>query len=152
MSAYPKFLQDTLEIMLQHSDSYFINILADCQEAYAYLDMTVIQPKDIFVSVPIKFMNMKPNIYTLTGNHIPNSYSSPNINKNKENISDKEKENIIRLVNPSNLPIKFKWEESFKLDIERISFSPNNGIVPPRSSRDIKISSTYFKSKKIFLK
>lgn len=97
--------------MIENSESYFINIHADCQEALAYLDTTIIQPSNIYVSVPIKF-----------------------------------KDNIINLINPSNLPIKFRWEEVFKNEEIKVSFSPNVGIIPPKSKKEIRFSATYFSS------
>jgi hypothetical protein len=115
MCPYPKLLEDTLEIMIENSESYFVNIHADCQEASAYLDTTIIQPSNIYVSVPIRY-----------------------------------RDNIINLVNPSNLPIKFRWEEVFKNDEIKVSFSPNVGILPPRSKKEIRFSATYFSSNLIF--
>lgn len=97
--------------MIESSESYFINIHADCQEALAYLDTTIIQPSNIYVSVPIKF-----------------------------------KDNIINLINPSNLPIKFRWEEVFKNEEIKVSFSPNVGIIPANSKKEIRYSATYFSS------
>ncbi len=112
MTPYPKHLQDNLEIMIENSKSFYVNLEANCQEAIAYLDTTVIQPNDIYVSVPIRF-----------------------------------KDNIIKIVNPSNLPVNFRWEEIFKNEEIKVSFSPNNGVVEPRSVRDIRFSATYYSSK-----
>ncbi len=120
MSNYPKIIDDTLEIMVQHSDSYILSLKADCQQAFGFLDMTEITIKDIFLSVPIKFINPKIN-----------------------------EENVVRITNPSNLPITFKWEETMRVDNEKVSFSPSNGIIPPKSSKDIKITATFFSIKDI---
>lgn len=85
--------------MVMHSDSVFVNYHADCQEAYAYLNKTLILPKDIYVSVPITFEN-----------------------------------NSLQIVNPSNLPISFEWENLNIEDEKYIEFSPTKGTVPPKSS------------------
>ena len=53
MSPYPKSFRDILEIMIEHSDSYYININADCEEAFGYLDTTLITSKEIFLTVPL---------------------------------------------------------------------------------------------------
>ncbi len=112
MSHYPKFLEDTVEIMIENSESYFVNLKADCQEAFAYFDTTVLKPQHIYVSVPLKF-----------------------------------NDNYFNLVNPSNLPINFNFEEIDKPDEVEIHFSPKNGTVPPRSSKMIKFNAVYYQSK-----
>jgi len=59
MSPYPITFRDTLEIMIEHSDSYYININAGCEEAFGYLDTTIIKPDQIFVTVPVTFNSNK---------------------------------------------------------------------------------------------
>lgn len=38
--------------MVENSDSLYLNISADCQEAFAYIQNPLIEPEEIYVSVP----------------------------------------------------------------------------------------------------
>jgi hypothetical protein len=111
MSPYPKYINDTIEIMIKNSESYFVNLHADCQEAFAYIDTTSILPTNIYVSVQINY-----------------------------------KENYFQLINPSNLPINFSFDEIDIPDKVEIHLSPNNGKIPPRTAKMIKFNATYYQS------
>lgn len=101
--------------MVQSSESLFINVYADCQEAFAYIDKTLINPANLFVGVPINFEN-----------------------------------NLVRIVNPSNLPINFEWQTINNPDEKIIEFYPRRGIVRPRSYVEISYRMTYFSSNFFF--
>lgn len=111
VSAYPKYINEQIEVMVQNSDSLFINIHADCQEAFAYIDKILINPANIFVGVPINYEN-----------------------------------NLIRIVNPSNLPINFEWETLNDPDEKIIEFYPRRGTVRPRSYVEVSYRMTYYMS------
>ncbi len=98
--------------MVQHSESLFISIHADCQEAFAYIDKVLINPVNIFVTVPISFEN-----------------------------------NLIRIVNPSNLPVNFEWENIHSPDEKIIQFYPRKGLIKPRSYVEISYKMIYYMSK-----
>lgn len=97
--------------MVMHSDSVFVNYHADCQEAYAYLNKTLIAPKNIYVSVPITFEN-----------------------------------NSLRVINPSNLPVSFEWENANIEDEKYIEFSPLKGTIQPRSYVDVSYRMIFYSS------
>jgi len=109
-------VNEQVEVMIQYSESLFINIHADCQEAFAYIDKTLINPVNFFVGVPISFEN-----------------------------------NIIRIVNPSNLPIDFEWLTVNNPDEKIIEFYPRRGIVRPRSYVEVSYRMTFFLSNYKFL-
>jgi hypothetical protein len=54
--------------------------------------------------------------------------------------------NIVELVNPSNLPVHFEWDNVHIADELIAEFSPSNGIVNPKSSLRIKYKVIYYKS------
>jgi len=56
--------------------------------------------------------------------------------------------NIITLVNPSNIPINFSWRNVFVNEDIIAEFSPSMGVVPPKSSMDITYKVLFYKSKK----
>ena len=94
-----------------HSESVFINYHADCQEAFAYLNKTLIFPKSIYVSVPITYEN-----------------------------------NSFKIINPSNLPINFEWENVNIEDEKFIEFSPVKGTIQPKSYVDISYKMIFYSS------
>ena len=57
-------------------------------------------------------------------------------------------DNAIRIINPSNLPINFEWENIFIPDEKIIEFSPITGTIPPRSFIEIHYKMTFNLSKK----
>jgi len=101
--------------MVMHSESIFVNYHADCQEAFAYLDKTLIIPKTIYVSVPLTFEN-----------------------------------NCFKLINPSNLPINFEWQNVNIEDEKFVEFSPLSGTIQPKSSVDISYRMIFYSSKFIY--
>ena len=52
--------------------------------------------------------------------------------------------NTITIINPSNLPVHFKWDNVFELDKLSAEFEPNTGEIPPHSKVDIKFKIIYF--------
>ena len=52
--------------------------------------------------------------------------------------------NIITIINPSNLPIHFKWDNVFEADKLSAEFEPNTGEIPPHSKIDINFKIIYF--------
>jgi len=52
--------------------------------------------------------------------------------------------NIITIINPSNLPIHFKWDNVFEADKLSAEFEPNTGVVPPHGKIDINFKIVYF--------
>lgn len=52
--------------------------------------------------------------------------------------------NTIRIINPSNLPINFKWDNIFEADRLIAEFEPNKGTIPPHSTQDITFKIIYF--------
>ena len=52
--------------------------------------------------------------------------------------------NIITIINPSNLPIHFKWDNVFEADKLTAEFEPNTGEIPPHSKIDINFKIVYF--------
>jgi len=97
--------------MIENSESTYLNVYADVQEAVAYLSTTEITPKNIYVSVPVVYNN-----------------------------------NLITLVNPSNIPINFSWRNIMVNDDITAEFIPSTGTVPPKSSLDISYKVLFFKS------
>ena len=52
--------------------------------------------------------------------------------------------NTITIINPSNLPIHFKWDNVFEVDKLSAEFEPNMGEVPPHGKIDINFKIVYF--------
>ena len=52
--------------------------------------------------------------------------------------------NIITIINPSNLPIHFKWDNVFEVDKLSAEFEPNTGEIPPHGKVDINFKIIYF--------
>lgn len=52
----------------------------------------------------------------------------------------------IKIINPSNLPINFKWEEINIADKIKASFYPSKGLIQPRSEKEIKFNIIYNES------
>ena len=52
--------------------------------------------------------------------------------------------NKITIINPSNLPIHFKWDNVFETDKLTAEFEPNTGVVPPHGKVDINFKIVYF--------
>ena len=52
--------------------------------------------------------------------------------------------NTITILNPSNLPIHFKWDNVFEVDRLTAEFEPNTGEIPPHEKIDIKFKIVYF--------
>ena len=52
--------------------------------------------------------------------------------------------NKITIINPSNLPIHFKWDNVFENDKLTAEFEPNTGVVPPHGKIDINFKIVYF--------
>ena len=52
--------------------------------------------------------------------------------------------NTITIINPSNLPVHFKWDNVFEVDKLSAEFEPNTGEIPPHSKVDIKFKIIYF--------
>lgn len=59
--------------------------------------------------------------------------------------------NTIKIINPSNLPINFEWENVKIQEEKYIEFYPQSGIVNPNSSIEIYFKMLYYSSKKYFL-
>jgi len=52
--------------------------------------------------------------------------------------------NIITIINPSNLPIHFKWDNVFEVDKLSAEFEPNTGEIPPHGKVEINFKIIYF--------
>ena len=52
--------------------------------------------------------------------------------------------NIITIINPSNLPVHFKWDNVFEVDKLSAEFEPNTGEIPPHGKVDINFKIVYF--------
>ena len=52
--------------------------------------------------------------------------------------------NTITIINPSNLPVHFKWDNVFEVDKLSAEFEPNTGEIPPHGKVDIKFKIIYF--------
>ena len=52
--------------------------------------------------------------------------------------------NIITIINPSNLPIHFKWDNIYETDKLLAEFEPNKGEVPPHGKIEINFKIIYF--------
>ena len=52
--------------------------------------------------------------------------------------------NKITIINPSNLPIHFKWDNVFENDKLTAEFEPNTGVVQPHGKIDINFKIVYF--------
>ena len=52
--------------------------------------------------------------------------------------------NVITIINPSNLTIHFKWDNVFEVDKLSAEFEPNTGEVPPHGKIDINFKIIYF--------
>ena len=52
--------------------------------------------------------------------------------------------NTITIINPSNLPIHFKWDNVFEADKLSAEFEPNTGEIPPHGKIDINFKIVYF--------
>ena len=60
-------------------------------------------------------------------------------------------QNILRIINPSNLPINFEWE-NIKIPEEKlVEFNPISGIIEPNSSVEISFRMIYYSSKYNFI-
>jgi hypothetical protein len=55
-------------------------------------------------------------------------------------------QNKIKIINPSNLPIHFEWENVKIPEEKLIEFSPKKGKVLPNSSLDIYFTMIYYSS------
>ena len=112
ISPYPINLgkYNTIEILSKYScDNSFINFTGRCEEAIAYIEDTIIKPKQIFLTMPII-----------------------------------HKKNKVTIINPSNLPVHFKWDNVFEAEKLTAEFEPNEGIINPHSKIDIKYKIVYF--------
>jgi hypothetical protein len=56
----------------------------------------------------------------------------------------KHGDNGFNLVNPSNLPISFKWNNRIETEVVKTKFTPEQGIIPPRSYTRITYQATYY--------
>ena len=110
-SPYPIQIEknSTIEVMVEDSSSNYINYTVQCEEAFAYIENTMIIPKEIFLTMPIVANN-----------------------------------NTITIVNPSNLPVSFKWDNLFEADKITAEFEPNSGTIMPHSKQEIKFKIIYF--------
>ena len=52
--------------------------------------------------------------------------------------------NTITIINPSNLPIHFKWDNVFEADKLSAEFEPNMGEIPPHGKAEINFKIVYF--------
>ena len=113
LSPYPIRISDennTIEILIKNGPTNaYINFKAQCEEAEAYITETFIQPKEIFLTMPIQHNN-----------------------------------NIITIINPSNLPIHFKWDNVFEVDKLSAEFEPNTGVIAPHGKVDVNFKIVYF--------
>ena len=112
ISAYPIHLgkYNTIEIISKYStENNFINFKVQCEVAEAYIENTIIQPKEIFLTMPII-----------------------------------HKKNTVTIINPSNLPIHFKWDNVFEAEKLTAEFEPNEGVINPHSKIDITYKIVYF--------
>ncbi|MCQ2816949.1 MAG: hypothetical protein MJ252_06765 [archaeon] len=100
----------TIEVEVENGLSDYINYIAQCEQIEAYIENTIITPKEIFLSQSIKGDN----------------------------------DNKIFIINPSNLPIHFKWDNVYEADHRMINFEPFEGEIPPHSKQEIKYSMKYF--------
>ncbi len=60
--------------------------------------------------------------------------------------------NSFNIINPSNLPINFEWENINIEDEKSVEFYPMKGVVEPKSSVNITFRAIYHLSKMIFRK
>lgn len=72
--------------MVENGDSYYLNVLADCQEAFAYIQEPLILPQEIFVEVPLVY---KTNYIKLV-NPSNLDISFEWIDKNEKNVLNSE--------------------------------------------------------------
>lgn len=54
--------------------------------------------------------------------------------------------NLLRIINPSNLPINFEWESILDSEEKTIEFYPVKGTVKARSFVEIYYKMTYYQS------
>jgi hypothetical protein len=55
--------------------------------------------------------------------------------------------NLLRIINPSNLPINYEWESNFDSEEKTIEFYPVKGTVKARSFVEIYYKMTYYQSR-----
>lgn len=77
-------LVDQIEVLIENSDSFFINVFADCQEAFAYIDKVFINPSSIYVGVPVKYQNNQVRIFNPS--NLPINYEWENVYDQDEKI------------------------------------------------------------------
>jgi len=113
LSPYPIKIENelnTIEVLIKNGrKNEYINFNIQCEEAEAYIEDTLIIPKEIFLTMPIQHNNNK-----------------------------------ITIINPSNLPVHFKWDNVFEVDKLTAEFEPNTGEVPPHGKIDINFKIVYF--------
>lgn len=107
-SPYPIILKELIQISVFNGDSTFLRLEGNLQTSNCYIDETIIQPENIFISTPI--------IY---------------------------KANSFKMINPSNLPVSFKWTNKNNKDGTQAFFMPNEGIIRPESEITIKYDITF---------
>ena len=139
-------------------DSYIMKFSSVCGELNPFEKKTI--TISFLSPYPIKIENELNTIEVLIKNGRKNGYINFNIQCEEAEayiedtfIIPKEifltmpiqhNNNKITIINPSNLPIHFKWDNVFEADKLTAEFEPNTGEVPPHGKIDINFKIVYF--------
>ena len=139
-------------------DSYIMKFSSVCGELNPFEKKTI--TISFLSPYPIKIENELNTIEVLIKNGRKNEYINFNIQCEEAEayiedtfIIPKEifltmpiqhNNNKITIINPSNLPIHFKWDNVFENDKLTADFEPNTGVVPPHGKIDINFKIVYF--------
>ena len=139
-------------------DSYIMKFSSVCGELNPFEKKTI--TISFLSPYPIKIENELNTIEVLIKNGRKNEYINFNIQCEEAEayiedtfIIPKEifltmpiqhNNNKITIINPSNLPIHFKWDNVFEVDKLTAEFEPNTGEVPPHGKIDINFKIVYF--------
>lgn len=139
-------------------DSYIMKFSSVCGELNPFEKKTI--TISFLSPYPIKIEDELNTIEVLIKNGRKNEYINFNIQCEEAEayiedtfIIPKEifltmpiqhKNNKITIINPSNLPIHFKWDNVFEADKLTAEFEPNTGEVPPHGKIDINFKIVYF--------
>ena len=139
-------------------DSYIMKFSSVCGELNPFEKKTI--TISFLSAYPIKIEDELNTIEVLIKNGRKNEYINFNIQCEEAEayiedtfIIPKEifltmpiqhNNNKITIINPSNLPIHFKWDNVFEADKLTAEFEPNTGEVPPHGKIDINFKIVYF--------
>ena len=153
---YDNINMTNLDIM--KLDSYYLKYSS------VYGELAPFEKKKIIVSFlspyPIRIENEQNTIELITKNNTKKHYINFNAQCEEAEayildtfIIPKEifltmpiqhNNNTITIINPSNLPIHFKWDNVFEADKLSAEFEPNTGEIPPHGKIDINFKIVYF--------